>query len=69
MTVNQFVPVNGSVVLYLQRNEQTKLTIVKGKVVWVKMLPDSELYQIGVEFQGLDEAVQKEVNSIIVALG
>lgn len=69
LTVSQFVPVNGSVILYLQRNNQSKMTIIKGKVAWVKMLPDSEQYQIGVEFQGLDESVQKEVNSIIVALG
>lgn len=69
LTVNQFVPVNSSVILYLQQNQQAKLVIVKGKVAWVKMLPDSDQCQIGVQFQGLDESVRMEVNNIIVALG
>ncbi len=69
MTVNQFVPVNGSVILYLQQDQESKLVVIKGKVTWVKMLPDSDQCQIGVQFQGLDESVQMEVNNIIVALG
>lgn len=68
LTVSQFVPVNGSVVLYLQRNQESKVIVVKGTVSWIKMLPDSERYQIGVHFEGLDESVQREVNNIIVSL-
>ncbi len=68
LTVSQFVPVKGSVVLYLQRHQAAKVIVVKGTVSWVKMLPDSERYQVGIHFEGLDEAVQREVNSIIVAL-
>ena len=69
LTVNQFVPVNRPVILYLQQYQQSRLIVVKGKVVWVKMLPDSDQCQIGVQFEGLDKSVEMEVNRIIVALG
>ena len=69
LTVSQFVPVKGTVVLYLQRHQGSKVIVVKGTVSWIKMLPDSERYQVGIHFEGLDESVQREVNSIIVALG
>ena len=69
LTVSQFVPVKGIVVLYLQRYHESKVIVVKGTVSWVKMLPDSERYQIGVQFEDLDESVKREVNNIIVTLG
>ncbi len=69
LTVSQFVPVKGCVVLYLQRSQESKVIVVKGTVNWIKMLPESDRYQIGVHFEGLDESVQREVNNIIVALG
>ena len=68
LTVSQFVPVKGSVILYLQRYQEAHVIMVKGTVRWIKMLPDSERYQVGIHFEGLDESVQREVNSIIVAL-
>lgn len=68
LTVNQFVPVKGSVILYLQEHRQAKIIVVKGTVSWVKMLPDSDRYQVGIQFEHMDESVQREVNSLIVAL-
>ena len=69
LTVSRFVPVKSSVILYLQRQRESKIIVVKGTISWIKMLPDSERYQVGIHFEGLDESIQREVNRIIVALG
>ena len=69
LTVSQFIPVKGSVILYLQQDQESKVIVVKGTISWIKTLLDSERYQVGIHFEGLDESVQREVNKIVVALG
>jgi c-di-GMP-binding flagellar brake protein YcgR len=68
LTVNEFIPVKGQVVVYLQRNGESRLVELKGVVAWIKIIPESERYQIGVEFCDLDESVRREVNRIVVSL-
>ena len=68
LTVSQFVGVKEPVLIYLQRHDEAGVIALKGKVAWVKMLADSEQYQIGIKFDSSDDAVKREVNHIIVEL-
>jgi c-di-GMP-binding flagellar brake protein YcgR len=68
LTVNEFIPVKGQVIVYLQQHKEAQVVELKGIVAWVKILPESERYQIGVEFCDLDESTRREVNRIVVAL-
>jgi c-di-GMP-binding flagellar brake protein YcgR len=68
LTVNEFIPVKGQVIVYLQRSGESRLVELKGIVAWVKIIPESERYQIGVEFAELDTSVRREINRIIVSL-
>lgn len=68
LTVNRFVAVKSNIVIYLQMNKDSRLIQVKGTVSWVKIMPDSERYQVGIQFEPLEESIKNEVNRIIVAL-
>jgi c-di-GMP-binding flagellar brake protein YcgR len=68
LTVNEFIPVKAQVVVYLQQQGESRLVELKGTVAWVKIIPESDRYQIGVEFGDLDESVRREINRIVVML-
>jgi c-di-GMP-binding flagellar brake protein YcgR len=68
LTVNEFIPVKKQVVVYLQGANQSRLIELKGVVAWVKEIPESERYLIGVQFCDIDESARKEVNRILVAI-
>lgn len=68
LTVSQFVGVKEPVLIYLQRYDEASVIALKGTVAWIKMLNDSELYQIGIKFDSSDDAIKREVNHIIVEL-
>lgn len=44
-----FIPLNESLMLELQLSAQKSLSL-HGKVIWVQMVPHSDRYQIGVQF-------------------
>jgi Tfp pilus assembly protein PilZ len=66
LTINEFIPVKGEVILYIQREDEERVVELKGTVAWIKVIPDSERYQVGIEFHDLDESSRREVNRIIV---
>lgn len=68
LTVNEFIPVKGEVIVYLQEHKEAQIVELRGIVAWVKILPESERYLIGVEFCDLDESTRREVNRIVVTL-
>ena len=68
LTVNEFIPVKKQVVIYLQGTNNSRLIELKGVVAWIKDLPESERFLIGVQFCDIDESARKEVNRIIVAI-
>ncbi|MBL8013774.1 MAG: PilZ domain-containing protein [Candidatus Omnitrophica bacterium] len=65
LTVSQFVGVKDPVLIYLQQHGEANIIALKGVVAWIKMLADSELYQIGIKFDGSEEVIRREVNYII----
>lgn len=68
LTVSQFVPIHSTVLLHLQQHLQAKVITLKGMVTWVRIISDSERYQVGVYFQELNESGKKEISKIIEAL-
>ena len=60
--------VKSPVVIYLQLNNESRLVQIQGTVSWVQIMGDSERYQVGIQFDPLDESIKNEVNRIIVAL-
>ncbi|MBF0595032.1 MAG: PilZ domain-containing protein [Candidatus Omnitrophica bacterium] len=49
---NDFVPLNSSLTVQFQLEDLGRLFDLQGKVVWVRHLPYSDGYQVGVEFTG-----------------
>jgi c-di-GMP-binding flagellar brake protein YcgR len=68
LTVNEFIPVKAPVIVYLQKNEESRVVELRGTVAWVKIIPESERFQIGIQFCDIDESARREVNRIVVAL-
>ena len=68
LTVNEFVPVKSTVAIHLQLNQESKIVEIKGTVAWVRILPESERYEIGIQFEPLRGPLQSEVNQILISL-
>ena len=68
LTINEFIPVKARVLVYVQLNRESRVVMLQGFVAWVKIIPESDRYQIGVQFSGLDQSSQREVNRIVVSL-
>lgn len=68
LTVSQFVGVKEPVLIYLQRHDEANIIPLKGTVAWIKMLADSEQYQIGIKFDSSDDAIKREVNRVVEEL-
>ena len=68
LAVNEFVPVKSVVTLHLQLNQESKMIRIKGAVMWVRVLPESERYEIGIQFEPLTDPLQSEVNQILISL-
>ena len=68
LTVNEFLAVKSPVVIYLQLNQESRLIQVHGTVSWIQMIPDSERFYVGIQFDPLEGSVNNEVNRIIVSL-
>ena len=51
---DNFIPLNESLMLELQLSAQNSLSL-HGKVIWVQMVPHSDRYQIGVQFDESSE--------------
>jgi uncharacterized protein (TIGR02266 family) len=48
---NEFLPLGSRVSVRLQLDKDPRLVDVEGRVVWVKFIPYSEVYQLGIEFE------------------
>ena len=51
---NEFVPLNSEIELTFKFKDQPQVVTLLGKVVWVRQVPFSERYQLGLEFTGND---------------
>jgi Tfp pilus assembly protein PilZ len=69
---NEFVPLDTEIELTIKLKDQATVITLLGKVVWVKQVPFSDRYQIGLEFAGndLDSATEssQEIHQYINSL-
>jgi len=61
----EFIPVNSPVTVEVKLQNQSKLVSLSGKVVWIKELPASERFQIGIQFDGPDVFSKSELGKFI----
>ncbi len=54
INLNDFVPLNTEIDLTLFFNKEPNIITLSGKVVWIRQIPFSERYQLGLEFIGND---------------
>ena len=50
LNVNEFIPVGKAITLDIHLPDETKMTPLNGRVAWISVLPYSERYQIGIQF-------------------
>jgi len=50
LSVNDFIPVGAPMMLEITLPDASEIIPVDGKVAWIRFLPYSERYQIGVQF-------------------
>ena len=59
---NEFVPLNSEIELTLRLKGQPDVLMLLGRVAWVKQVPFSDRYQLGLEFSGSDPNSIAETN-------
>ncbi|NTV29038.1 MAG: PilZ domain-containing protein [Candidatus Omnitrophica bacterium] len=58
---NLFISLGQEVNLSLQLHEAEEIVEVTGRVVWVRYIPHSEIYQVGIEFAQEAEAPRSRI--------
>ena len=53
---NEFVPLNSEIELTMRLKDRPQVITLLGKVVWVRQVPFSDRYQLGLEFAEGDRA-------------
>ena len=61
LIVNEFITLHAPMILNIAFGEEAKLVTVNGRVVWVSIMPYSERYQIGIEFEPQHSPSQEEI--------
>ncbi|MDP2938890.1 MAG: PilZ domain-containing protein [Candidatus Omnitrophota bacterium] len=65
LNLEKFVPINTDFVLELGLDKLSNIINAVGKVVWVTKIPHSERYQLGLEFQEINEQHKRDISSYI----
>lgn len=59
--LDKFVPLNTSIELEFSPSRLSEVVHTVGKVVWARLMPYSERYQLGLEFQEISEHQKRDI--------
>ena len=64
---NEFVPVNSEMILNATLPHANKVVDIKGRVAWLRQVPYSDRYHVGIEFTALDPVSHEELRTYVQA--
>jgi len=57
--VQEFIPLRTVLHMKIHMNDPARLVPVKGQVVWVREVPHSEVYDIGIRFLEIFQSIER----------
>ena len=67
LNFNDFVPVNTDLTVSVKIKDIPKIIDVSGRVVWVKQVPYSDRYKLGLEFTNTKPFTVESIHSYVVS--